>query len=76
VGGTGVAVGVAVAAGVAACPTTGVGVGIETVITTWLESDDLFAVAPQLVVLKREPITARFNRAKVTLRIVSLFVLR
>ncbi len=60
-GGTGVAVGATVAAGV------GVGVGIETVITAWPDSDDFFVVAPQLVVLKRAPITARFNRAKVIL---------
>ncbi len=60
-GGTGVAVRGTVAAGV------GVGVGIETVITSWPDSDDFFVLAPQLVVLKRAPITVRFNRAKVIL---------
>lgn len=65
-GGTGVAVGGTVAAGV------GVGVGVETVTTVWLDSDGFSVVAPQLVVLKRAPITARFNRAKVILCIAPL----
>ena len=71
-GGTGVAVAVTVAAGVSVCPATGVDVGIETVITAWLDSDDFSVGVPQLAVLKRAPITARFNRAKVFLCIVPL----